>query len=130
MGTAGTFPDLLKQADEALPLKLGEFGKGGIGQRSHVFRDEKDSGFVFLRQDADRFHRPTDTADKINFKDWSRLRTWGSAVATAMARDAASAIQRQLRHPGPDANGGWVHGTRAALAVVPDNCDGDDGSGA
>src|SRR5205807_2744895 len=35
-GTAPDFEKLVRQADDALPLQLGEFGKGGIGPSDHT----------------------------------------------------------------------------------------------
>jgi len=120
-----TFLICSRQADEALPAQAREFAREESAPAITCLSDEKDSVLFFYDKMLIDYHRPTDTATR----SLQGLRGCGPGAARrdAMAR-SASAIKRQLRHPGPDANGGWSR-TRAALGVVPDYGDGDDGSG-
>jgi len=128
MGTAAAFPDLLKQADADLPLKLGEFGKGGIGPSDHMsFAMKKIPVLFFYDQMMKDYHQPSDTADKINFAGLEQVADLGQRVAVAM-----STMPRQQYNGSYDNQGltqmGVGHGSRAALGVVPDYSEGEDGS--
>src|SRR6185312_501617 len=75
-GTAANFPKLVENADESLPLKLGEFGKGGIGPSDHTsFALHKIPVLFFFSGLHLDYHRPTDTADKINYDGMNQVET-------------------------------------------------------
>jgi len=67
-GTAAEFDAILKKADADSPLQLKSIGKGGFGPSDHMSFAMKKVPvlFFFTGLHAD-YHRPTDTADKINF---------------------------------------------------------------
>jgi Zn-dependent M28 family amino/carboxypeptidase len=129
MGTAADFPDLLKKADETVGLKLGEFGKGGVGPSDHMsFAMKKIPVLFFYDQMMIDYHRPSDTADKINFKGLEEVADLGYRVATAMAT-----MPRQPYNSSYDAQGlsqmSVGYGSKAALGVVPDYSQGEEGTG-
>lgn len=129
MGTASAFPEILKESDKGLPLKLGEFGKGGLGPSDHMsFAMKKIPVLFFYDKMLIDYHRPTDTADKINFKGLDEVATLGEHVAIAM-----TTMPRQTYDDQYDAQGltlmGVSHGSSAALGVVPDYSQGDDSHG-
>ena len=128
-GTAADFPQIVQQADRGLPLKLGEFGKGGLGPSDHMsFAMKKIPVLFFYDKMLIDYHRPTDTADKINFKGLDEVATLGQHVAEAM-----TTMPRQTYDDKYDAQGltlmGVSHGSSAALGVVPDYSQGDDSHG-
>lgn len=129
MGTAADFPELLKKADEGVSLKLGEFGKGGIGPSDHMsFAMKKIPVLFFYDKMLIDYHRPTDTADKINFAGLDQVVDLGQRVATAM-----TTMPRQQYNGSYDNQGlsqmGVGHGSRASLGVVPDYSEGEDAAG-
>ena len=129
MGTADNFADLLKQADETVGLKLGEFGKGGVGPSDHMsFAMKKIPVLFFYDQMMIDYHRPSDTADKINFKGLEEVVDLGQRVATAM-----TTMPRQTYNSSYDAQGlSQMHvgsGSNASLGVVPDYSQGEEGTG-
>jgi hypothetical protein len=129
MGTADNFPDLLKKADETVGLKLGEFGKGGVGPSDHMsFAMKKIPVLFFYDQMMIDYHRPSDTADKINFKGLNEVADLGYRVATAM-----TTMPREAYNSTYDAQGlSQMHvgyGSKAALGVVPDYSQGEEGTG-
>ena len=73
MGTAANFEQLVKDADAGLPLKATEMGmltggKGGMGPSDHMqFALKKIPVLFFFSGMHKDYHRPTDTADKVNF---------------------------------------------------------------
>jgi membrane-associated protease RseP (regulator of RpoE activity) len=120
---------MLAKADDGLGLDLGEFGKGGIGPSDHMsFAMKKIPVLFFYDNMLIDYHRPTDTADKINFEGLNKVVELGQRVLTAM-----TTMPRQQYVSTYDATGlkamGMGHGSRASLGVVPDYSEGTDGSG-
>ncbi len=128
MGTAAAFPDILKTADADVGLKLGEFGKGGIGPSDHMSFAMKKIPVLFFYDDMMiDYHRPTDTADKINFEGMEEVVKLAQHVVTSMTM-----MPRQKYNGAYDAQGmaqsGVSHGSRVSLGVVPDYSQGEEGS--
>jgi hypothetical protein len=129
MGTAASFPDILNKADEGSELKLGEFGKGGMGPSDHMsFAMKKIPVLFFYDNMLIDYHRPTDTADKINFAGMEQVVELGQRVATAM-----TVMPRQPYNASFDNQGltqmGVGHGSRVSLGVVPDYSEGEGAGG-
>ena len=122
-GTAADLDKLLKDADEGLPLKLGTSavgGKGGIGPSDHMSFALKKIPVLFFFSGLHRdYHRPSDTADKINFWGMEKVVDLGDRTVEALAR-----LQREEYVGKFDSGsmarmgGGGGHG--ASLGVVPD----------
>jgi len=133
-GTAAAFPKMVEDADRGLPLKLGEFGKGGIGPSDHTSFALKRIPVLFFFSGLHLdYHRPTDTADKINYVGMNEVIDLGQRVLTAM-----TAMPRAEYNGSYDAGGlmqmlgsstqpaGSSHGGRASLGAIPDYAQGED----
>lgn len=67
-GTAPSFDAFLKEAGVDSPLVQKSFGRGGMGPSDHMSFALKKVPVLFLFSGLHMdYHRPTDTADKINF---------------------------------------------------------------
>jgi hypothetical protein len=131
-GTAPNFPEMVAKADEGLPLILGEFGKGGIGPSDHTsFALKKIPVMFFFSGLHMDYHRPTDTADKINFEGMDQIVQLGERVVTAMTTmprqkyngsyDAAGLLQMNGPTTSPSHGGG-----RASMGAIPDYSQGEE----
>lgn len=118
-GTAASFEKMLKAADEASPLKLVTFGKGGYGPSDHMsFAMKKIPVLFFWSGNHADYHRPTDDADKINYAGMEQVIELGESVLgtlTTMPREPYDASSDA--HGGPIAGG--PGGSRVTLGVVP-----------
>jgi hypothetical protein len=121
-GTAPIFDSMLKDATVGLPIKTQSFEKGGLGPSDHMsFALQKIPVlFLFTGLHAD-YHRPTDTADKINYAGIDEVVTVSQRIITALA-----AMPRQTYDGSSDSKAtmamitGHGSGRRAALGIVPD----------
>jgi hypothetical protein len=121
-GTAPNFDSMLKEATAGLPIKTQSFEKGGLGPSDHMsFALHKIPVlFLFTGLHGD-YHRPTDTADKINYAGIDEVVTVSQRLLTAMAE-----MPRQTYDGSSDSKStmalatGHGNGRRAALGVVPD----------
>lgn len=131
-GTASLFPDLVQKADEGNPLKLGEFGKGGFGPSDHMsFAGKKIPVLFFFSGMHMDYHRPTDTADKINFKGMDEVVDLGVKLVeelTTMPRqqyDGKYDAQSMMQMAGIGSQGS-THGGSASFGTIPDYSQPDD----
>lgn len=127
-GTAADFDALLKKADEASPLELKSFGRGGYGPSDHMSFALKKIPVLFLFSGlhAD-YHRPTDTSDKINFQGMQDVVSFAEKIV-----DGLDTLPRETYIAASDSAGGMAmhagagNGSGgASLGVVPDYS-GDD----
>lgn len=129
-GTAENFPGMVKQADEGLPLKLGQFGKGGIGPSDHTsFALKKIPVLFFFSGMHMDYHRPTDTADKINFEGMKQVVELGERIVEAMTTMPRE--QYVSKYDGSGLPGLMMKATgaavkRASLGAIPDYAQGED----
>ena len=132
--TAPIFPDLLKKADQGLPLKLGEFGGGGgMGPSDHMSFALRRIPVLFLFSGLHLdYHRPTDTADKINYQGMAEVVDFAHRVIqqlTTMPRqkyDSAFDTKGLMQLGGPSSS---PHGGKASLGAIPDYSQGEDAKG-
>lgn len=124
-GTAGPFDAFVKRADEDSPLEFKEFGRGGFGPSDHMSFAAKKVPvlFLFSGMHAD-YHRPSDTADKINYEGLAQV----VSVARELTLDLATMPKSEYLASADSANphmmgvgstGGGT-GSRASLGVIPD----------
>lgn len=124
-GTAPAFESIVREASAAAGLKTQSFEKGGLGPSDHMSFAVKKIPvlFLFTGLHAD-YHRPTDTADKINYRGIDRVIDASQRIITAMA-----SMPRQKYDSSNDSKSTMAFGTshgggggsrRAALGVVPD----------
>jgi hypothetical protein len=129
-GTAINFPQLVQNADEGLPLKLGEFGKGGIGPSDHTsFAMKKVPVLFFFSGMHLDYHRPTDTADKINFEGMKEVVELGERIVKAMATMPRQQYVNKFDgsgFPGLDTSAMGGGAKRASLGAIPDYAQGED----
>lgn len=121
-GTAAPFERFLKEADEASPLAFKDFGKGGLAPSDHMSFAVKKIPVLFLFSGMHRdYHRPTDTADKINYA--------GLAGVVRVAHDLVDDLAQMPRaeyvvaNDAKNAHGagtGLGTGSRVSLGVIPD----------
>jgi Peptidase family M28/PDZ domain/PA domain len=121
-GTAANFDSIVKSAIAGTPMHTQSFEKGGLGPSDHMSFALKKIPvlFLFTGLHAD-YHRPTDTADKINYVGIDEIASVGRKIVDAMA-----AMPRQTYDASSDSNSMMAfvagHGgeKQAALGVVPD----------
>ena len=121
-GTAPAFDGVLHDAVAGLPVTTQSFEKGGLGPSDHMsFALQKIPVlFLFTGLHAD-YHRPTDTADKINYAGLDLI----SQIAERIVRELA-ALPRQTYDDRSDSMStmadalGRGTGEHASLGVVPD----------
>jgi hypothetical protein len=131
-GTAANFPELVRKADEGLTLKLGEFEKGGFGPSDHMsFARKKIPVLFFFSGLHLDYHRPTDTADKINYKGMGEVVDLGVKLIEELATmprqqyDGRYDAQSMLHMAGIGASGS-THGGSASFGTIPDYSQPDD----
>jgi aminopeptidase YwaD len=121
-GTAPIFDSMVKAAGAGLAIKTRSFEKGGLGPSDHMSFALKKIPvlFLFTGLHAD-YHRPTDTADKINYAGIDEVVTMSRRIVTAMAE-----MPRQAYDGSNDSKAtmafatGHGAGRRAALGIVPE----------
>lgn len=125
-GTARPFERILADLDEHSPLILKDFGKGGFGPSDHLSFALKKVPVLFLFTGLHLdYHRPTDTADKINYAGLVEVVQFGVNLVERLCvmpksnyvESADNSSPR--RHFGPT-TGSSPHGGGASLGVVPD----------
>ncbi|MDB5320046.1 MAG: peptidase [Phycisphaerales bacterium] len=135
-GTAAPFHDLLKKADADSPLEFKNFGDGGMGPSDHMSFAVKKIPVLFLFSGIhEDYHRPTDTADKINYDGIAKVARMSVELIDDLACmpksqyvDAADKVS--MMSPMSAGTGGEVEGgRRASLGVIPEYGEEEDGKG-
>lgn len=129
--TASIFPKLIEKADAGLPLKLGEFGGGGgMGPSDHMSFAMHHIPVLFLFSGLHLdYHRPTDTADKINYRGMDEVVDFARRLVqemTTMPRqkyDASYDGKGLLQMAGPSSS---PTGGRASMGAIPDYAQGEE----
>jgi hypothetical protein len=129
-GTAPAFEGIMKQAVEGTGVRTQSFEKGGFGPSDHMSFALKKIPVLFLFTGLHMdYHRPTDTADKINYAGMDKVVQISQRIVDAMA-----AMPRQTYDGSNDSKATMafaaaatqgigdrtVGSRRAALGVVPD----------
>jgi hypothetical protein len=131
-GTAKAFDAIVKQADARSPLQIKDIGRGGIGPSDHMSFALKKIPVLFLFSGlhAD-YHRPTDKADKINYRGIEQVVDFTADLLRQIAD-----MPRQAYVDAADASPmrvgmGSTHGggARVTLGVVPDYSSFGEGGG-
>jgi hypothetical protein len=128
-GTAAVFDPAIATADDRSPLRFKSFGKGGFGPSDHMSFAMKKVPCLFIHsgQHAD-YHRPTDDADKVNYKAMQQAVDFTADVIDqlleAPKQQYVDAADAHSMFNGPGANdpgsGSASGGLRVTLGVVPD----------
>jgi hypothetical protein len=135
-GTAKPFHDILKTADTDSPLEFKNFGEGGLGPSDHMSFAIKKIPVIFLFSGIhEDYHRPTDTADKINYDGVAQVARMSVELIDGLAQMPKSkyideADKGSMMSPMAAGTGGEVEGgRRASLGVVPEYGGEEDGKG-
>ncbi len=125
--TAAPFDAVVAAAVAGTGLRTTTFERGGLGPSDHMSFALRHVPvlFLFTGLHAD-YHRPTDTADKINYPGIDRVVTVAGRIVNAMASMPRPAYDGSADGQSPLATTG-SHGGRAALGVVPDYAAADTG---
>jgi hypothetical protein len=122
-GTAANFEKILNDAAEGAGLKLNLNSKGGMGPSDHTsFAVKRIPVLFFFSGMHMDYHRPTDTADKINVEGIEQVVTLVQRVARSIDKEPREQYvskfdSQALSIMGSDVGSG---GPRASLGVVPD----------
>lgn len=135
-GTAADFPKFVEAADKGLPLRLGEFGKGGIGPSDHTsFALKKIPVLFFFSGMHLDYHRPTDTSDKINYQGMEEVVDFGQRLVQLMATmprekyNGSFDARGLAQMAGPTTARANPVGSRASMGAIPDYAQGEDAKG-
>ncbi|HET6251338.1 MAG TPA: M28 family peptidase [Tepidisphaeraceae bacterium] len=124
-GTAPSFDAFLKEANEDSPLVLKSIGRGGLGPSDHMTFAMKKIPVLFLFSGMHiDYHRPTDTADKINYQGIDETVKFSVKLLDGLQDmprekyvDAADKDSMMgMGHAGSSAGGG----SSVSLGVIPD----------
>jgi hypothetical protein len=123
-GTAASLESILNKADEGLPLQLKDVGRGGMGPSDHMsFAIKKVPVLFFFTGLHVDYHRPTDTADKVNFNGMAEVvdLTKRTVIGlTHMPKEAyITAADAHSMSMGLGGDTGATGERRASLGVVP-----------
>jgi hypothetical protein len=135
-GTAAPFHELLKKADDDSPLEFKNFGDGGMGPSDHMSFAIKKIPVLFLFSGIhEDYHRPTDTADKINYDGMAQVARLTVELIDDLENMPRSqyvdaADKGSMMSPMNAGTGGEVEGgRRASLGVIPEYGEEEDGKG-
>jgi hypothetical protein len=133
-GTAAPLKGLLKAVDDASPLEFKNMGDGGLGPSDHMsFAQKKVPVLFFFSGTHEDYHRPTDTADKVNYDGVAQVVSVGVGLIDELARMPLSkyvdaADKNSMMNPNRTGTGG--EGVRrATLGIVPGYGEEEDGKG-
>jgi hypothetical protein len=135
-GTAAPFKNILKVADEHSPLEFKNFGDGGLGPSDHMSFALKKVPVIFLFSGVhEDYHRPTDTADKVNYDGMAQVARVGVELVSDLEQMSKSkyvdaADKNSMMNPMSTGSGTGGEGTRrASLGVIPQYGQEEDGKG-
>lgn len=126
-GTAPSFDKILEESVAGLNLKLSTKSKGGRGPSDHMSFSKKRVPvlFFFSGLHAD-YHRPSDTADKINYEGIADVVTLGERVIKAMTAMPREEYVSKFDSGGMSimgSSGSASGGAKVTLGIVPDYSD-------
>ncbi|CAN5406854.1 hypothetical protein BH10PLA1_BH10PLA1_00180 [soil metagenome] len=122
-GTSLAFRDLLKTLDDASPLTLKSMGDGGLGPSDHMsFAQKKIPVLFFFSGLHPDYHRPTDTADKINRAGIDEVADLTTGLVYWLTQMARQPYNNAADAKGENVSIGFAStgDKRVTLGVVPD----------
>jgi hypothetical protein len=128
MGGAGTdvdFDAILKTAISGSPLRLKSIGRGGMGPSDHMSFAQKRIPVLFLFSGLHvDYHRPTDTADRINYAGIDEVAKFCARIVTGLTKMPHGAYvadaDKDSMHLFGSPNFAGGPARRVILGVVPD----------
>ncbi len=116
VGTATAWPAIVEHANHGLSLHLQE-GTDGFGASDHTSFTVAKVPIAFLFTGVhDDYHKPSDTADKINAEGEERIAT----LAARIALEVAEGPRLAFVEPKPDPHRGVGGGFKVSLGTLPD----------
>jgi len=127
-GTAASFEKILETAGKDSGLKLNTKSKGGMGPSDHMsFAKKKIPVLFFFSGLHTDYHRPTDTADKINYEGMEQVVALGVKVIKGMSAMEREQYVADFDSRGMSAmgsgSGSGSRGTKVTLGIIPDYSD-------
>jgi hypothetical protein len=121
-GTAKTFDKLVEETNRKHNFRLNKV-PGGFGPSDHAsFYAKKIPVFFFFTGDHPDYHRPGDTANKINVEGMARIATFVQEVVVALAQGPTRPEYVQVKDSGPR-----PEGRIPRLGIRPDYSDDSEG---
>jgi Zn-dependent M28 family amino/carboxypeptidase len=121
-GTGTTFAQVLESVKAPAPLKIEISEKTGYGSSDHTSFTVKQVPVLFLFSGLHGdYHKPSDTADKIDAEDAAKTVEYVADIATRLATDDARPKFVRLQEPTlPPASSGGGSGYGPAFGSIPD----------
>jgi hypothetical protein len=121
VGTSPEFRNLVERLNNGLTLQLSEDGFGPSDHSS--FYAKKIPVFFFYSGTHDDYHKPSDTADKINYEGQAKIVGFVAEIARAIDRGDARPAYAVARSQ----SSGRSTGFRVYLGTVPNYAESNDG---
>ncbi|MFI5143711.1 MAG: M28 family peptidase [Thermoanaerobaculales bacterium] len=116
VGTAKEWPELIKELNATHHLKLTT-NKGGFGASDHSSFYAADVPVLFFFTGAhEDYHKPTDTADRLNYPGMAKV----VGFAIDVARQVANLAQRPTFEKVAEEGGGERRGFKVRTGVIPE----------
>ena len=116
-GSSDVWPRILERANVAAGFDLSAVADPYQPTDSSTFNQAGVASLFFTTGSHADYHRPTDTADRIDYEDLDRVADFGAAVALAVA--SADAAPRFTKVD-PPATSGSISGVRVTTGTIPD----------
>jgi len=116
-GSSAAWPRMLERANVAAGFDLSALPDPYQPSDSSSFNQAGVASLFFTTGSHTDYHRPTDTADKINYEDLDRVVDFAAAITLAVANvDMAP----QFTKVDPPATGASLAGVRVTTGTIPD----------
>jgi hypothetical protein len=114
-GTAAAFDDILKRADDASPLQFKATWRDGVAPSDNTsFVTKQIPVLFFFSGTHPDYHRPTDTADKINYSAHAEVIN----VAARVIKEIAASLGVVPEYGGEEGKGVKITGTSPGSAAA------------
>ena len=123
-GTSPAWPAILEEANKNLGLTVAASPRSGGGSDHVPFAGKQIPVLFFFSGMHPDYHRPTDTADKVNAMDGARVAALGAEVVTRLASEPARIVWSQQGGAG-QREGPTRARMRVSLGIVPDYGEGE-----
>jgi len=116
-GSSAAWPRVLERANVAAGFDLNAVSDPYQPTDSSTFNQAGVPTLFFTTGPHPDYHRPTDTADRIDFEDLDRVAAFGAAVVTAVANGETAPPFTKVD---PPSTSGSLSGVRVTTGTIPD----------
>ena len=116
-GSSAAWPRILERANVAAGFDLNALPDPYQPTDSTNFNQVGVASLFFTTGSHTDYHRPTDTADKIDYEDLDRVADFAAAIALAVANGD---MAPQFTKVDPPATGASIAGVRVTTGTIPD----------